>query len=120
MHTFLIFTNVLDKDLICLNTKIQESMHLGMENIGNFLKPFLYGIDTCFVLTMTDLARNYLVLQPPSFRCNDVCLNVIKIAPSILFLFYFSDSCRLSHRHWEVTDGNGKTEVVDGEGVVGR
>ena len=40
VHTFLIFTNVLDKDLICLNTKIQESMHLGMENIGNFLKPF--------------------------------------------------------------------------------
>ena len=36
VHTLLIFTNVQDKDVICLNTKNQESMHLGMENIGNF------------------------------------------------------------------------------------
>ncbi|MDQ1119594.1 MULTISPECIES: Co2+/Mg2+ efflux protein ApaG [Pseudoxanthomonas] len=27
---------------------------------------------------------------------------------------------RLLARHWEITDGNGKTERVDGEGVVGE
>ena len=32
----------------------------------------------------------------------------------------YTESCKLSHRHWEVTDGRGKTEVVDGEGVVGK
>ena len=52
-------------------------MHLRMENIGNFLKPFsFYGICTfkkCYrqkchasaVLTMIGLARNCVVLQPP-------------------------------------------------------
>ena len=41
VRTFLIFTNSLDKDLVYLNSKNQESMHLGMENIiRNFLKPF--------------------------------------------------------------------------------
>ncbi|XP_002736279.1 F-box only protein 3-like [Saccoglossus kowalevskii] len=30
-----------------------------------------------------------------------------------------SDSCQLQHRHWEVVDGQGRIEIVDGEGVVG-
>ena len=37
VHTFLMFTNVLDNDRVYLNCKIQESMHLGMENIATFL-----------------------------------------------------------------------------------
>ena len=52
-------------------------MHLGMENIGNFLKPFflwdrhvkkkLYRqkCHASAVLTMIGLARNDVVLQPP-------------------------------------------------------
>jgi ApaG protein len=28
-------------------------------------------------------------------------------------------SARLVARHWQITDGNGKVECVDGEGVVG-
>ncbi|XP_052810200.1 F-box only protein 3-like [Mya arenaria] len=31
-----------------------------------------------------------------------------------------SQSCRLTTRHWTVTDGNGKVERVTGEGVVGQ
>ena len=40
VYTFLIFANGLDKRLVCLNTENLESMHLGMKNICNFLKPF--------------------------------------------------------------------------------
>lgn len=29
-------------------------------------------------------------------------------------------SLKLLHRHWQITDGNGKTNEVEGEGVVGR
>ena len=36
VRTFLIFTNVLDKDLVCLlYSKNQEHMQLGIENICN-------------------------------------------------------------------------------------
>ncbi len=29
-------------------------------------------------------------------------------------------SARLTHRHWHITDANGKTEDVHGEGVIGK
>jgi len=29
-------------------------------------------------------------------------------------------SCQLTTRHWVITDGNGKVERVNGEGVVGE
>ena len=31
-----------------------------------------------------------------------------------------SASARLTHRHWHITDANGKVEEVHGEGVIGK
>ncbi|ODN42546.1 Co2+/Mg2+ efflux protein ApaG [Piscirickettsia litoralis] len=31
-----------------------------------------------------------------------------------------STPTRLTHRHWTITDGNGKVEKIDGPGVVGK
>ena len=45
VHTFLIFTNILDKDLICLITKIQESTSV-WKILAIFLSFFFYGIGT--------------------------------------------------------------------------
>ena len=31
-----------------------------------------------------------------------------------------SEAAKLTHRHWHITDANGKEEEVDGEGVIGK
>ncbi len=31
-----------------------------------------------------------------------------------------AESARLTHRHWHITDANGKVEEVHGEGVIGK
>ena len=60
------FLHGLDKGLVYLNTENQESMHLGMNNICNFLKPFfsmgsarlkIFYRQKCHVLTMMPCAK---------------------------------------------------------------
>jgi len=41
-------------------------------------------------------------------------------AYSIRILNRGTVAARLINRHWRITDGNGRTEHVDGEGVVGE
>ena len=32
----------------------------------------------------------------------------------------YTESCQLLRRHWSITYSDGRTEVVDGEGVIGE
>ncbi|XP_072017891.1 LOW QUALITY PROTEIN: F-box only protein 3-like [Amphiura filiformis] len=67
-------------------------------------------VSTTFVPELSRVERRRQLLTLFAYR---ITLSMDENAPT-------SQSCKLSHRHWEVTDARGKTEVVDGEGVVGQ
>ena len=38
----------------------------------------------------------------------------------LTYIAYLTESCQLLRRHWSITYSDGRTEVVDGEGVIGE
>ena len=109
-------SNILDKDLVCLNSKNQESIHLGMGNIIHFRKPFwMVKLMTTYIVLIPEFhnhIRNHhekcIKKRVQLFLCIDIF--VLRFSPSL--------STDISIRIWHLLKFEGarnRIEIIWGE-----